>query len=230
MPMANYTKKNRTSRNRSTMPAPLPISTITQPSPYSRELVDKLLPFAEVKRVMARKRLFLSTGQKNYCYLIISGQVILHRDDDDLAMTTINAPSLIGVGNMATRSMNGYIKLLTTSDIGILSLERTFDIIRENDLWELLTMHMMVVTSKLYASNKMLTAPTSYDIIKSQLIELMSENEKYRNSITAENYIRDKTNLSRSGIMRILSELKEGGYIEINRGILMMVHQLPEKF
>ena len=131
---------------------------------------------------------------------------------------------------MATRSMNGYIKLLTTSDIGILSLERTFDIIRENDLWELLTMHMMVVTSKLYASNKMLTAPTSYDIIKSQLIELMSENEKYRNSITAENYIRDKTNLSRSGIMRILSELKEGGYIEINRGILMMVHQLPEKF
>lgn len=58
MPMANYTKKNRTSRNRSTMPAPLPISTITQPSPYSRELVDKLLPFAEVKRVMARKRLF----------------------------------------------------------------------------------------------------------------------------------------------------------------------------
>lgn len=145
MPMANYTKKNRTSRNRSTMPAPLPISTITQPSPYSRELVDKLLPFAEVKRILARKRLFLSTGQKNYCYLILSGQVILHRDDDDLAMTTINAPSLIGVGNMATRSMNGYIKLLTTSDIGILSLERTFDIIRENDLWELLTMHMMVM-------------------------------------------------------------------------------------
>lgn len=230
MPMDNYTKKNRTSRNRSTMPAPLPISTITQPSPYSRELVDKLLPFAEVKRILARKRLFLSTGQKNYCYLILSGQVILHRDDDDLAMTTINAPSLIGVGNMATRSMNGYIKLLTTSDIGILSLERTFDIIRENDLWELLTMHMMVVTSKLYVSNKMLTAPTSYDIIKSQLIELMSENEKYRNNITAENYIRDKTNLSRSGIMRILSELKEGGYIEINRGILIKVHQLPEKF
>ena len=58
----------------------------------------------------------------------------------------------------------------------------------------------------------------------------MSENEKYRNNITAENYIRDKTNLSRSGIMRILSELKEGGYIEINRGILIKVHQLPEKF
>ena len=58
----------------------------------------------------------------------------------------------------------------------------------------------------------------------------MSEDARLRNSITAENYIRDKTNLSRSGIMRILSELKEGGYIEINRGILMMVHQLPEKF
>jgi uncharacterized membrane protein len=34
----------------------------------------------------------------------------------------------------------------------------------------------------------------------------------YRRGITAERYIRDKTQLSRSGVMRILADLKAGGY------------------
>lgn len=175
-------------------------------------------------------RLFLRSGQNHYCYLIVNGHVIVHRDDDDLAMASISSPSLIGIGNLATHSMNGYIKMLCASDIGIMPLDKALEIIREQNLWELLAMHMMIITSKLYASNKILTAPTSYDMIKAQLFELMSEDTGFRLRITAESYIRDKTNLSRSGIMRILSQLKEGGYIEIQRGILMQVSTLPDKF
>lgn len=208
----------------------LPASTITPPSPYSHRLVRALLPHAEVKRLVARKRLFLASGQNQYCYLILEGQVMLHRDDDDLAIGTINGPSLVGIGNLATRSMNGYIKLLTPCDIGILTLDTVHEVIREQNLWELLAMHMMVVATKLYSSGKLLTAPTSYDIIKAQLFELMNEDQALRQSITAQNYIRNKTNLSRSGIMRILAELKEGGYIEIRRGILLNVNPLPDRF
>lgn len=38
------------------------------------------------------------------------------------------------------------------------------------------------------------------------------------------------TVLSRSHVMRILSELKKGGYIETKEGKLISVSDLPEKF
>ncbi|HEO9918192.1 TPA: helix-turn-helix domain-containing protein, partial [Enterobacter asburiae] len=43
-------------------------------------------------------------------------------------------------------------------------------------------------------------------------------------------YILEKTRLSRSRVMKILGDLRIGGYIEINRGILKKINKLPEKY
>ena len=58
----------------------------------------------------------------------------------------------------------------------------------------------------------------------------MSEDESVRGSITAERYIRNKTPLSRSGVMKILSSLKSGGYINIEQGKLISIGVLPKKY
>ncbi len=71
---------------------------------------------------------------------------------------------------------------------------------------------------------------SSYEIIRFQLQELMNESERIRTSITAANYIKSRTYLSRSGIMRIIAELREAGYIELNRGILVAIKHLPLKY
>ncbi|WP_414714013.1 helix-turn-helix domain-containing protein [Scandinavium sp.] len=51
-----------------------------------------------------------------------------------------------------------------------------------------------------------------------------------RERILVENYIRDKTNISRSRIMRIHSNLKAGGYILMDRGILKDISNIPLKY
>jgi hypothetical protein len=55
----------------------------------------------------------------------------------------------------------------------------------------------------------------------------MEEEEDYRRSVTAEKYIREKTQLSRSGVMRILADLKTGGFIEMEEGRLIKINKLP---
>lgn len=67
-------------------------------------------------------------------------------------------------------------------------------------------------------------------MIRQQLIKLMEEEEGYRYSVTAERYIREKTRLSRSGVMRILAALKTGGFIEMEEGKLIKINKLPAKY
>ncbi|WP_407437181.1 helix-turn-helix domain-containing protein [Lelliottia sp.] len=76
----------------------------------------------------------------------------------------------------------------------------------------------MVVTNKLYSYSKQLSAPTAYEVIRNQLRELSHEPAHFREHVTIERYIRDKTHLSRSSIMKILAELKRAGISSLRTG------------
>ncbi|MGF6100554.1 helix-turn-helix domain-containing protein [Enterobacter sp. A4] len=205
-------------------------SLILRTSDYTPLLLDYLKQDAEVKHILPRRRLSMQVGNDRFCYLILKGRVTWHRQSDDLAMVTVTAPSLAGIGNLQQMQMDGYIKTQVACDIAILKMATVYDIIRANQLWEPLAKHMMTIAGKLFESSEQLSAPSAYDIVRAQLNELFNEAPGVRNTITAERYIRDKTHLSRSGVMRILAELKAGGYIEMQRGVLVNIVKLPEKY
>ncbi|MCI1897067.1 MAG: helix-turn-helix domain-containing protein [Enterobacter sp.] len=205
-------------------------SSILRTSDYAHLLVDYLKRDAEVKHILPRRRLSMQVGDERFCYLILKGRVTFHRRSDDLAMVTITAPSLAGIGNLQQMQMDGYIKALVACDIAILKMATVYDIISTNQLWEPLAKHMMAIAGKSFMSGEQLSAPSAYDIVRAQLNELFSEASVVRNNITAERYIREKTHLSRSGVMRILAGLKAGGYIELQRGVLINIVKLPEKY
>jgi DNA-binding IscR family transcriptional regulator len=55
--------------------------------------------------------------------------------------------------------------------------------------------------------------------------------EENRLRVSMLEYIQDRTHLSRSSILNVLSALKKGGYIEFARGgYLQNMTALPEKF
>lgn len=49
-----------------------------------------------------------------------------------------------------------------------------------------------------------------------------------RNRINVADYIVKKTNLSRSMVMKTLSQLRSAKHIEISKGKLLAVHSLPD--
>lgn len=180
------------------------------PSPFATELVEKLLPFSAVKRYPARRKLIISSQDTHLCYLVAKGKFQLHRQDDDVIMTFRTAPAILGLGNLTNMYIGTYIKTLTPCDIGMISTSEAFEQIENQNLWKTLSQHLLIVTAKLYTVSQQLSAPRTYDIIRAQLLEFMSEDEGFRSETTIESYIRSKTNLSRSGIMKILLTLKTG--------------------
>ncbi|HEM8518519.1 TPA: helix-turn-helix domain-containing protein [Citrobacter amalonaticus] len=58
----------------------------------------------------------------------------------------------------------------------------------------------------------------------------MAEKEELRLAVNASDYIQEKTHLSRSRVMKILSDLRLGDHIVMERGILIRINRLPEQY
>ncbi len=58
----------------------------------------------------------------------------------------------------------------------------------------------------------------------------MAKKETLRQTINTCDYIQEKTHISRSRVMKILSDLKIGNYIEIERGVLIKINKLPKTY
>lgn len=201
------------------------LSHLNQPFPYAKELVETLISFVQFRRYPKGCKLPLMQNSIPVCHLMQSGAFQIHRNLDNLLITTIQAPAIIGLGVHD-------IYLLTTEPcrIATLPLSETHRLIKEQGLSETLAQHMMVITNKLYTYSKQLSAPTAYELICNQLQELINEPEKLRQSMPAERYIRNKTHISRSSVMKILADLRTGGYIVIEEGRLVSIRHLPSKY
>ena len=137
---------------------------------------------------------------------------------------------ILGVSNQFSQSENLYLRINENSLMSRLPLERFNLLIERFVLWESLCKLLIYTASRVYEHSTLISQLSSYEIIRFQLHELILESERIRNSITAANYIKNRTYLSRSGIMRIIAGLRDGGYIELNRGILVAINHLPLKY
>lgn len=199
-------------------------------SPYAQALISHLLPHCTPRKAARGEQLDFQVNGQGMCYLLLEGTVALYRRSDTMMLSTARAPAVFGIANLTDIYFDDYFKTVTPCTICAIPAERVHEIINENALWDLFSKQLMFVYSRLYKNIMPQGAPTSYEMIRQQLLKLMDEDEHYRASITAERYIREKTQLSRSGVMRILADLRTGGFIEIEDGKLTGINKLPAKY
>ncbi|MCV2531854.1 helix-turn-helix domain-containing protein [Enterobacter wuhouensis] len=199
-------------------------------SPYAQELIQHLQPYCTTRKMGRGEQLDLQVNGQGFCYLILEGTIAVYRRSDNMMLSTARSPALFGLANLTDIYFNDYLKTVSPCVIGVLTTAQVGEIIKEKALWGLLSNQLMFVYNRLYHNVMPQGAPTAYEMIRQQLIKLMEEDNAYRESVTAERYIRDKTQLSRSGVMRILADLKTGGFIEMEEGRLMKIHKLPAKY
>jgi len=193
-------------------------------------LMQHLSPECNKSLTQKRKSLNFNKGQENQCLLLFKGSVALYRSSDSIILNSENAPFIFGLGNQTGISQHLYLRTLEDSLIGTLSLAEARHIIKTHNLWENYVNLLIYNTSKIYTHCVSISQLSSYEIIKNQLVQLASEPPSIKQNITAANYILSRTFLSRSGVMRILSRLKADGYITAERGILLSINGLPEKY
>lgn len=194
----------------------------------TEEFIRKLTPYITFKQYPSGRACHFETNERRNCYLVRTGSITAYHSGG-VMIGGLAAPCIVGVGEFEKGS-SLYFVTNETCEIAEISRDELFAIVEKDNLWESLAIHMRIVSNRLLKYAAVLIAPTAYEIIRNHLMLLINEPDSLRESITAEKYIRLKTHLSRSGIMRILSSLKEGEYIVIEEGILKEVRHLPAKY
>ncbi|MFV8868556.1 helix-turn-helix domain-containing protein [Serratia fonticola] len=177
------------------------------------------------------KQIFNYTIEGQKMILILhKGSIALYRKHDNMILSSESGPFIFGMSQQL--SLPDYLFLRCQEDclVSPFPLDEAFKLIAQHDLWESLAKMLIYSVSRVQDHCAKISVPSAYEIIRFQLIELMSESPEFRQSTTTANYITSRTFLSRSGTMRILSELRAGNYITMEKGILIDVHHLPLRY
>lgn len=197
-------------------------------SPHLQRLLSILTRDEDYRTVPKGSKLFFRQQGVATCHFIRQGSVLLARRDDAFSLGILSAP--IALGFTLPLSEHIYLHTLAQCEIASLPYNTVMALIEEQKAWDLIARHIMFITNKLFIYNEMLTAPTSFEILRYQLLMLIQEPDSVRENTSVYRYILDRTRLSRSSIMKMLSELKKGNYIKLENGKLLSIHHLPNRF
>ncbi|MBF4180415.1 winged helix-turn-helix transcriptional regulator [Lelliottia nimipressuralis] len=204
--------------------------------PYEalESLFSHLLPHSQKLLLTAGSTYEFSPDEEHSGLILLhAGVASLCHSENGLHMSTIFAPSILGLidgyslfYNVVSRP-NHYMHAETDCNCSFIPTDAFTKIAKEESIWHdvarILAYRLMVMSVR----EQELVGVDSYLKVRSLLIELWLYPEIYRCKINVLNFIMNRTGLSRSRTMAILSELKKGKYIEIKSGKLIMQRKLP---
>ncbi|MDW5502142.1 helix-turn-helix domain-containing protein [Pseudomonas lundensis] len=165
-----------------------------------------------------------------YCYLLLSGEVSVCRVGDDFKIANFSAPALGGVAESFYPKEKFYFLAESPVEVIMSPEADVLEVITRKNLWQHIVHIQAYLIQMLGTRDVLLSGNSTYEIICNHLLMLMSEKEAFRLSTTVPRYIQQRTQLSRSSIMKILSELRKGNYITIDKGILHTINNLPKNY
>ncbi|MGN7790350.1 helix-turn-helix domain-containing protein [Enterobacter sp. 22452] len=201
-----------------------------KPEEHIIHLIDKASDPTRVKTGRERQIISLLQYMEPMTVLLHEGVVAVYRNADHMLLSNTRAPMILGFNLMNDDNPDMYLQARGMIRYEILCRDEFRGIIEQQDLWQSLAWTSMYVSLRFLDYTFNSTSLPTYDLIKNNLEALMREPETLRMRTNACDYIQEKTLLSRSGIMKILGDLKKGGHIELNRGILINIHKLPARY
>lgn len=200
-------------------------------------------PLAEIERILRylslkankietknRQSLNYIAGGQHQCFLLHKGSVTLYRNIDGMVLNSESAPYIFGISTQLLESDYLYIRTQPSSEVSVISIDEANKIIAKENLWQSLSTLLIYTASRVYDHCTKISSLSSYEIICYQLYELMGEPEEIRNSVSIVSYIKSRTFLSRSSIMKILAQLKTGEYIVTEKGFLKAINNIPSRY
>ncbi len=162
----------------------------------------------------------------------MSGSLALTRDWDNLIFFETNRSNIFGISLQPNNARFEHFRLIIKEDSLVKRISRAdfLAVIEEQKLWKELSHVISFYYYVLLWKNYHFYAADSYMLVRKSLITLGEMPLESRININASQYITSTTNLSKSYVMKVIQELRKGGYIEIQRGRLITIGKLPQKY
>jgi len=177
------------------------------------------------------------TFQIPYCALndatIIfrQGSAMLYRSNSPIMYGVVHSPVIFGLAAAVNKINNEYVLIAETDCRGyFLPARETLVYIERYQLWREAFYWMTWQTRMLEQRDNQLIGTNHYHQIRATLLMMMSWDSDFRMRIGVLNYIQRRTNISRSVIAEILSALRKGDYITMEKGKLVGITRLPHDY
>lgn len=200
-------------------------------------LHEKLIPYS-TPFSLPRDHTYNLSPNKNDSALVLMTEGIYSfcHQESDLYIATGFSPGLLGLidgyslyYNVEQRPQH-YIVAETECAGHLVPIDTFLACADEIELWHdisrILAHRLMVMSAR----EGEIVGVNSYTTVRALLSELWIYPENYRNQINVEKFIQRRSGLSRAQIMRVLSDLKKGGYLKIAMGKLIELGKLPHSY
>ncbi|MGU7801489.1 helix-turn-helix domain-containing protein, partial [Escherichia coli] len=118
-----------------------------------------------------------------------------------------------GVAEMLQPSRSHGLRAEVDTEILRIDSDKAMQLFSEHNMWEEVTRLLAYHTSYLVYRDDLVLQQRTYSVIRNHLMEMLLLPEETRSRVSMLEYIQDRTHLSRSSILNVLSALKKGGYI-----------------
>lgn len=202
-----------------------------RPENSLQRLLAALEPIADKIQVIPRKRMTWNYKGRPQLYFFLEGELSILRASDGLLIVTVYEAHLFGIAEMI-QPTKGHI-LRTESESTMLRIDATVaaEIISQQGLWEDAAAVLSYHTAYLFYRDALVVQQRTYSVIRNHLLEMITLPEETRMRTSILDYIQDRTLLSRSSVLNVISALKKEGYIAFKRGgYLLEIKELPESF
>ncbi|MEH3772781.1 helix-turn-helix domain-containing protein [Enterobacter asburiae] len=201
-----------------------------KPEAYYKVLIEAASDTRRIQSANPRQLIKLEQQTEPVAFILHEGVVAIYRNSDRLLIKYIRAPMITGMNELIDINADIFIKAYRNVSYEILPTKEMLGIISAQGLWKEAAYCYMYSIRQLLLNHYSSVGLSTYELIRLNLIALMNEDEALSAHVNVSDYILEKTRLSRSRVMKILGDLRIGGYIEINRGILKKINKLPEKY
>lgn len=202
-----------------------------RPEQSIQRLTALLQPIAEKMKVVPRKRITWTYKNQPQLFLLLEGELSILRASDGLLIVTVYDPHLFGIAEMIQPVRGHLLRAESESTILRVDAQTAMQVFREEGVWEDVASVLSYHTAYLFYRDALVVQQRTYSVIRNHLQEMILLPEETRMKISILDYIQERTHLSRSSVLNVLSALKNGHYIEFKRGgYLVSVNSLPERF
>ncbi|MBW4217896.1 helix-turn-helix domain-containing protein [Enterobacter cloacae subsp. cloacae] len=186
-------------------------------------------------------KIFLTTGKKlnwidsevSYIYILDEGGISIMKGDSNVLISRVGQQHVLGFAEYFQPGFSKtYLRTDKPSVVYKITTKRAIEIIDEKCLWQDVAILLSFHINYLCYRDARLMHSKAYGTIKNCLEELyIGYNEDARMNIKILDYIQERTFLSRSSILNVISALNQGGYITLRSGgYLVDIKKLPHGF
>lgn len=164
-------------------------------------------------------------------YLLTKGRVDIWREVDNRLVETAFTPTILGLQGSAYRSQHYHLKFPAGAEVSTIPLKAAMEIIELQSLWRDVFYYQGYLNDRQLHHESMLINSSTYETVCIFIKDLSHYSDSERAKLSVADFILQRSNLARSGVMKVLADLRFGGYIDIQHGkLIKILNNFPRNY